>query len=392
MDSRGPSGAGSAPRIAVVTFLEARNHGAYLQAYALQRFLADLGFPCRLLDYSNPHMAWVYAPVHRGGLFRGRLPDDLSRVRNALLDARRNAAFRAFARRNLVLSRRRYYTLADLAAADAHYDIFLAGSDQVFSIRCSNLDTAYFLSFVSDGAKKVSYAASFGFDEIPAPYRALYRALLAPFRRLSLREESGARIVRELLGPDAPPVDVHVDPTLLLDAGAWSPIAAQSRVRVPRRYLLVYNVYRPVRLFDEAFRIARERRLPLVYLGRDLPLRDRLRRGVRVIESAAPQDFVRLFRDASCVLTNSFHGTAFSVLFRRPFLVELENRGAYNHRVAALLDRLGLRSCARGDGPGTPAGEDADWERAAALLARERARSAAYLRKALAPVPRDAPR
>ena len=384
MPSQNSAVPSATPRTAIVTFLEAMNHGAYLQAFALQRFLRDLGRPTVLLDYSCPHLAWVYAPIHRGGIFRGQPLDDLSRIRNAFRDRRRNAAFRAFARRNLRLSRKRYYTLTDLQSANAVYDAFLAGSDQVFSIRCSNLDTAYFLSFVEDPTKKVSYAASFGFDEIPPAYQDLYRALLGGFRRLSLREESGARIVRDLLGPAAPPVEVHADPTLLLDAEAWGEIAAQSRLRASRRYVLLYNVYRPCRLFDEAVRLARERGLRVVYLGQDMPLKDKFRHGIRVVDNAAPQDFVRLFRDAACVFTNSFHGTVFSILFRKPFLVELENQGAFNHRAEALLAKLGLpgRILPPAD-IGAALDAPVDWDAVGTALHAERDRSAAYLREIL---------
>lgn len=373
-------------RLAIVTFLEAKNHGAYLQAYALQRFLRNLGVDSDLLDYSCPHLAWVYSPVHRGGLRGKNLLETLALVRLALHDRRRNARFRAFARRNLRVSRRRYYTLTSLQATNGAYAAFLAGSDQVFSIRCSNLDTAYLLSFVEDRAKKLSYAASFGFDDIPPPYRELYRALLSSFSRLSVREESGARIVRDLLGNAAPPVDVHVDPTLLLDAESWNGIADQSGLRAPKRYLLLYNVYPPLRLFSEAFRIARARGLSVVYLGKDLPLSDRMRRGVRVVETAAPQDFVRFFRDAECVLTNSFHGTVFSVLFRKPFAVELENAKAFNHRAESLLAKLGLGGHSLGGADaGAVLDAPADWDAAGRILAAERNRSAAYLREILTP-------
>lgn len=383
-------------RVAIVSFVEAKNHGAYLQAYALQRFLENLGFESELIDYSNPHMARVYSPFHWEGLRGRNFLEILATIRLAIHDWRRNALFADFASRNLRLSSGsrqpapsrtpgHYTSLMQLEESNAQYDAFLVGSDQVFSIRCSNFDTAYFLSFVRDRAKKFSYAASFGFDEIPLPYRDLYRVLLSSFSCLSVRERSGVDIVHRLMGDAAPPTEVHVDPTLLLDAEAWGEVAAQSRRSAPRKYLLLYNVYRPIRLFEAAFRVARERGLSLVYLGHDLPIRDRLRRGVRTIETAAPEDFVRFFRDAACVFTNSFHGTVFSVLFRKPFVVELDNENAFNHRAEDLLAKFHLGGQILSEYVSSTLDAPVPWDDVEQAMKTERIRSADYLRHILAP-------
>ena len=381
--SNSPSIRPASPRVAIVTFHTAANYGAALQTYALQRFLLSLGVNAEVLNYFCPYISWCYAPVcfNNNGLHGGSFSKTIAKIRQAFLRHAKNVAFNDFIRRNVALSPRRYYNIAKLSDANERYDVFIAGSDQVFSILCTSLDTTYFLSFVDNPAKKLSYAASFGFDRLPENYKSLYRSLLGSFRHLSLREESGERIVKDLLGPEAPPTAVHPDPTLLLDAAAWNAIAAQSRLRIRRPYLLLYNVNPPKRLFDEAIRLARAMRLRIVYLGQDMQLSARFRSGLRIIDAAAPQDFVRLFQKADCVLTNSFHGTVFSILFRKPFFVELENLAAYNHRAEALVTKLGLEGSILPPVSSTLAVVPSpDWTRVDKILDEQRACAEAYFR------------
>ena len=367
-------------RIAIVTFASAFNYGAILQALGLQSTLARLGVKADLVDYSNPHIAWVYAPVKRSGLFFGGFGASLVHIWNAILAAARNSRFRRFVARHLHLTRRRFYLSDDLNVLNDRYDAFIAGSDQVFGLRCTNFDTAYFLSFVADPAKKFSYAASFGFDQVPAPYRKVYAALLSDFASLSVREESGRAILHSLLGPGVP-VQVHVDPTLLLSPDDWRAVAATSRRRLPRRYILVYNVQPPERLFEEALRLSDRLRIPVLYLGFEPFWVQRVfRRRVHLRYVAGPEDFLAAFANADYVLTNSFHGTVFSCLFRRRFAVELENKRMFNYRVQALLAQFNLADRAFSSADLLETLEKpVDWDAFERLRAAECARSESYL-------------
>lgn len=367
-------------RIAIVTFASAFNYGAILQALGLQATFRRLGVKADLIDYSNPHIAWVYSPVKRSGLFFGGFFASVVHIWNAILAAARNSRFRRFIARHLVLTRRRFYLSDDLNVLNDRYDAFIAGSDQVFGLRCTNFDTAYFLSFVADPAKKFSYAASFGFAQVPAPYRKVYAALLADFADLSVREESGRSIVRSLLGPDRP-VHVHVDPTLLLSPSDWLSIAATSRRRFPKRFILVYDVNPPVRLFEEAIRLSDRLRLPILFLGFEpFWIRRIFRRRVHLLYVAGPEDFLAAFSRATFVLTNSFHGTVFSMLFHRPFAVELENQRLFNFRVKALLAQFHLedRAFSSADLLETLQ-KPVDWDTCDSLREAECSRSESYL-------------
>lgn len=365
-------------RLAIMTFVEASNYGAILQAYALQTFMRRLGLNADLVAYSCPHIAWTAAAIKRTGLYARDWREFAVKLWRLWLDMRRNRSFRRFKQTKLKQTRR-FFTMSDLQPLNDLYAGFVAGSDQVFSIRCSNLDTAYFLGFVKDNAKKFTYAASFGFSEIPAPFETLYRALLASFSRFSMREQGGRAIIRKLLDRES---EVHVDPTLLLGQSDWEAIVPAARRRMPRRYILVYTVYEPVGLFEQALDLARATGCGIVYLGFDFFwIRKALRRrDISVVYTAGPEAFVAYMARATYVLTNSFHGAVFSILFRKPFLVELENKGLFNHRARDLLDMLQLNDRVL-NGPATEAIDaPVDWARCDAVLNRERAAAAAYLK------------
>ena len=363
-------------RLAIMTFVGAANYGALLQAYALQAAMRTYGLQADLIDYSCPHIAWAYSPVKRTGLMVGPAKEKLVRLWRCMLDRRRNRNFARFKRQNLKTTRC-FYTLSDLAPLNEDYAGFIAGSDQVFNIRCSNLDAAFFLSFVTDDRKKFSYAASFGFDAIPPHFKPLFRGLLQGFSHFSMRESSGRDIIRDLLGREAM---VHVDPTLLLTQADWDLVGAQSRGRLPRRYIFVYNVNAPHKLFPRAIELAAKTGCDIVYFGFDFYwIRKALRRGVHVSYAGGPETFVAAVAGATYVLTNSFHGAVFSVIYKKPFLVELENQGVFNHRAGNLLKMLGLESRVLDDRGVDVIDSPVDWARCETILQAEREKAVAYL-------------
>ena len=132
------------------------------------------------------------------------------------------------------------------------YDIVVAGSDQVFNDVCTKFDETYFLDFVPD-KKKYSYAASFGFKELPKEREEDYKRRLEGFQQLSIREESGCDIVRNLLGRESL---CNIDPTFLLNRNEWEKIVV-SKERKP--YILVFSVLKPLKLVDYAIELGREK-------------------------------------------------------------------------------------------------------------------------------------
>ena len=321
-------------RIALLTFHRAVNYGAIFQSYALQRQLCNLGAQCVIIDYRCPVIEDQYKPFY---LEKHKTVKSLVRIllKGKLKSKNRNSFYR-FLNEHMVLSKS-YRTISELEFLNQEFDLFITGSDQVWNPDCAAMDPAYFLDFVWEHDKKNSYAASFGFSEIPEDLKETYHHRLVSFHNISVREQSGVRIIRELLGREA---SFDLDPTLLLSCDEWAKIAHLSYPNRP--YLLIYTVMEPLQLLDRARQIAKRSNLKILYLNNSLKLRFE-NPDLHFLLSGSPEEFLSLIRNARYVLTNSFHGTAFSILFHKQFLVELTGRnGNRNNRAESLLNLLGL--------------------------------------------------
>ena len=204
------------------------------------------------------------------------------------------------------------------------------------------------------------------------------RGYLDDFSHLSARERQGQAILRDITGRDAPTV---LDPTLLLTCRDWEAAAADGGVG--QGYILCYCISRPGPLSRYIRRLAEETGLPVVQL---CGIRQKVHPRARCILSAGPAEFLGLFRNAAYVCTNSFHGTVFSVQFRKPFFTAAapaELAAPESSRTFSLLSRLGLAERIIGKGDTAELTAPIDWAAVDARLCRERQLSLDYLRCAL---------
>lgn len=372
-------------KLGLLSFHDAANYGAVLQAYALQAFLRGEGYDAEWLDYRSDWRRGMYdMPGHvAGNLRRGRFAEALKYAAGAPFMALRKRRFAAFRRRHLRVGARELRTGEDLraVAASGEYARFVVGSDQVWNPFNNGGDAAFLLDFENDPRRKTAYAASFGAAEIPAGLRGAYERGLRGIGRLSVRERAGAERVRELCGRgDAA---VVADPVFLLDRGRWDALAGEGGT--PERPFVFAYTNRPGQLeaFFRATRFPMRGRI-LAKLGRQTSPADFLRPGVRVAYCDSPERFLRRVRGADFVLTASFHGLAFAILFKRPFVWFPTGDSGSDERSAGLLAELGLEG--RAFGPGmTLSGVEApvDWDAAGARLGALAARSKAWLLDAL---------
>ncbi|MBQ7795424.1 MAG: polysaccharide pyruvyl transferase family protein [Lachnospiraceae bacterium] len=312
----------------IITFHDAINYGAVLQAYALKKALTD---------YCNPfivrHHNLKIAKQH--SLSPG-IPTNPQALKTFIIksltyfpNAKKHQAFLDFKNRYL------YDTPEETTA-----DFYITGSDQVWNYVCSGFDKAYFLDF-ADARKRNSYSASFGLDTIPEDYIEHYYTLLKNFNKISVRESTGCNIIKELLDRDVP---VTLDPTLLLTKDEWKSLFSHSINEKP--YLLVYAFCTTPTMIDFVNRIAADKNLQIIVL---LPEKSMWRKSkfknAKYLNYLSPQDWVQYFYNASFVVTNSFHGTVFSINFNRPFAVELLPPPAkVNSRITDMLKLLGLEN------------------------------------------------
>lgn len=325
-------------KLGIVTMHRVMNYGSILQAYALQRKLVCLGIDNEIIDY----------------LFPPRCKLTFSRVRQSvvqgLIDSlfgfplkRRRTRFRHFFRENLSVTPVAY-DKDGLAGHPPRFDAYLSGSDQVWNPKFIKDDASFLLSFVPEGTPCAAYASSFAIDEIPRRYRGVYSRELGKFRRISVREESGIDIVKNLTGRDA---SLVCDPTLLLTQEEWEGICRKSKLRIREKYILVYilsYMYNPYpRIYNIVEKVQRRfGDMKVVYLVGQKS--DLFRRNSRLVKDAGPCEYVWLFRNAEFVITTSFHGTAFSAIFGKPLYAVVESMDSPDGRMPTLLKRIGCES------------------------------------------------
>lgn len=314
-------------KIGILTFHRAYNYGAVLQAYALKKVIETLGADVEIINYKCDQVDLDHHPrysIKKMGPVRGVI-GFYGRFAKSLV-------FEAFSKRRLDLGKE--YTKETIKELEGQFDVFIAGSDQIWSNKFSGFDTTFLLDFVEDRAKKYSYAASFGFSAFPEGTKETYEKYLRTFERLSVREDSAAALLRKECDLRA---SVHLDPTLILGAERWKAFC-QPPQRQNKKYILIYTIQPPVNLISYAKRLAEETGAELLYLSNSY----RQHQEIKHIRLVSPEEFVGWFLGAEYVLTNSFHGTAFSIIFGRKLVVEIETQHSLNTRSRDLLQLCGL--------------------------------------------------
>lgn len=356
--------------IAIITIYDDVNIGNKLQNYALEQTLASRGFRVASVICKETQYSPRYLPMK---LRLKRLLIPRLRRQHKLF-ARRIERFRRFSADHLSLGET--VSFRDTAQNTLrHYDYFVVGSDQVWhNWRNKKAELDYFFLRFAPRQKRICYAPSFGFDQVPEGDRETYREGLNGFPALSCRERSGCELIRRLTGRDARLV---CDPTLLLSASDWDRIAKKPEYEVPEAFMLVYFLGgKSEQTTREIERIASEKGLSVI---------DVYSSEVQAHYMTAPDEFLYLMRHAAYVCTDSFHGSVFSVLYRRPFHVfgRKDSGGAkMGNRIATLLDRLGIpMETVPGAAPQEYWNEN--FERAESRIEQLRAEAEAYLRQVL---------
>lgn len=317
--------------IGLLNYFQADNYGAVLQAYALQKEIEELGFDSELINYKCDAIAKRYSLLHFNSVYQ--FMSDICYFKDHLL---KKIKFKIFRRKYLTISDK--FNKNTIDNCNELYSKFITGSDQVFNYTNTNFDKVFFLDFVNKIEKKYSYAASFGISEIPLEFYDDYQKLLKNFNMISFREKTGTEIYSKLVGDKALCV---LDPTLIVSNKVWD---FEERYDVPSKYILIYMLERSNQMLEFTKWLQNKTGYEVVYIG---SLVRNHRKGLKAIfkGDASPQEFVYLFKNADYIITNSFHGTAFSIIFKKNFWVEkLNGNTCTNDRFVSLLKQLGLQS------------------------------------------------
>ena len=353
-------------KVGILTFHKAISYGAVLQSYALQNFMFNLGIDNEIVDYKCDYMVNRYQKTFRR-TSNNAVKDFLWSIKTASgVRAGRKTTYE-FANKFLKMSRP--YTKDTLANAKSEYKAFVTGSDQVWSPTCVGFDPAYFLTF-ADSNQKYSYAASIAVKKYPDNLKDEFVKRISDFQGCSVREKSGAEIVRELTGKEA---SVNIDPTLLLDSSDWDKIAYDKK---SEPYIFLFNVLKPKKLIDYAIKLAEEKDMKILYLNNRHPV---AHKRIEYLDPVTADKFIGLIKNAAYVCTNSFHGNAFSVIYGKKFIVETETAASVNIRSQELLEYLGLSDRILSSAHTPDIDKEYDIDNVRQKLEEERKKSAEYL-------------
>jgi hypothetical protein len=351
-------------KIGILTYHDAFNYGAVLQNYALENVLQRL-HPDKEVETINYKCVAVVPKSRFSDLVKAR------GVLNAIVHypGRRKLAvtYERFRNQYLHLSKR-FETHKELLDVIDDYSAIVSGSDQVWNTKFNGGDDIYVQSFHERNDIKYSYAVSLGsecFAEEEIPY---YEEKLEKFQYISMREKTGKDAVEEQLGLEAVQ---HIDPTFLLTVDDWNSIAETS---LSKKYILLYMVPYQKNVADYAKKCGRDMNLPVIVVTKSLkPYLMKHR------DSSTPNGFLALVRGAEMVITNSFHGTAFSIIYHKKFALEMNNSRGFNYRSANLLDVLGI--CYDKETVGPQIFEGIDWIRVEKRIKKQREISIEYLKQ-----------
>lgn len=324
-------------KICTITCHEVYNYGASLQAYALQTFCQNHNCEYEIIDYKPDYLSGHYnlwaisndkfdKPIIRYAYLLAKLPGRL--VRRV-----RKYKFDSFTANYLCITKDRYSSCKEIEMNCPHADMYIAGSDQIWNTIFPNgHDSSFYLNFVHNGARRISYAASFATDKIYNEADEFVSKQLKNFDAISVRELGALSLLNKLGISTATLV---VDPVFLLDSQEWQKLIRKKPKN--KKYIFLYDCEKSKQLKLVAKALQRATGLPIYnvsefsgkYANRDYSL-------------SGPLEFLQLLSDAEFVVANSFHALAFSLIFKKQFYI-INRTEKINSRMADLLEYLGIK-------------------------------------------------
>lgn len=322
-------------KVAIITRHAITNYGSLLQALATQTVLENMGHTCEVIDYirDDEHYSqqektilkrkpeWNKNIIKRALYLLIRQPE-------SILSGKK---FEKAQKKYLKLTKK-YHTLEQLVNDIPLADIYMTGSDQVWGpTEDGTYDCSYCLAFTKDSDKRIAYAASFGHTKITLELEQYYKKWLSRYKYIAVREDSAVHMLKDI-GIDSCQV---IDPTLLLDASFWNKYLVPIK---KKKYVLVYQLHNDPKLGEYAKRVADDMNLPLIRISTSF---HQITREGQLVWCPKMGEFLSYIKNATCMVTDSFHGTAFAINFNTQFVEFLPNNNT-GTRNMSILQLTGL--------------------------------------------------
>lgn len=369
-------------KVGIITICDYENYGNRLQNYATQEILRSLG--CKVETIVNTphkierkHNSENKFNKLKNMTFQQLVSKTMKKIKYKITKKNcieeKKTAFKNFTKANITETQ--FVISKDNIPSDlgAVYDFFVVGSDQVWNPFFRKGSPIDFLTFAPK-QKRIAFAPSFGISSIPEEYVEKYRLWLSQMWCLSVREQAGADIIKELTGRDA---TVLLDPTLMLTKEKWLAISKRASNKPRNKYLLTYFLGDLSHEREKTIKeIASQNKLEVVNLA---SMKDKSR------YSVDPSEFIDYINSSSIFLTDSFHGCVFSILFEKPFIVfEREGKApSMNSRIDTLLLKFKLESRSWDKVNDITNICDIDYSHIPDIMEKERKKTLNYLEEAL---------
>ncbi len=372
-------------KVGIVTYHHYYNYGTALQAYALQKAIDRIdGYQAEIIDFRS-HEEKQLSRWQLILLRLRRIPAyirEWKRVKAikkySTEFARKNPFFDDFFKNDLITGSVTYHSFAELKKNAPDYDILVTGSDQTWSPKIG-FHPAFFLEFGSQKALRIAYAPSIGVSNFSEEEAEFVNVHLQPYDALSCRESLGTKVLQECVkGKEI--VNV-LDPTFLLRSEDWDSIAVAPQIKGD--YILCYFIGHRTYYRDIAAQLSQDLGIPLYFIP--VSWQD-MGKGNNLLPESGPREFLGLIRNARLVLTDSFHGTAFSINYHKSFYSFIKIEGGKsasdNSRLYDILSKVHLEDRLV-DTPQRISFTDIDYSEASNLLEEERTKSNTFLSNAL---------
>lgn len=327
-------------KIGIMTFHASYNCGSMMQAYALQKTLEKYNLEVEIIDFSNINQRNLYSVYDKKRNLKAF-------IKNIIFFCHRNRikrnfdSYEGFKNKFFNLSSCNFFKEDQLS--DEIYDVVISGSDQIWNITLEDGDDAYFLGWVKK-ASKVAYAPSLGARNITAYADNIdkYKILLNSFSALSIRENNGKKWLEKLLEGKRN-IPVLLDPTLLLDEDEYEDLVDRT-LKVPSKYIFYYSPGYNNRINNLVASISKKYHLPVIAFNtKTFYTKGMNLKGMKLPSIENPSAYLTLIKNASLIITTSFHGTIFSTIYRKKFWT-IKNGEMFgdDDRVKTLIDALDI--------------------------------------------------
>ncbi len=320
-------------KVCIITINDHINIGNRLQNYAVQELLKDRGFEVSTLIYESYDgeasklyklKAYIKNLLVKANVFTSDF------YIKSVKKSPKMLLVKEFNKKHIVSTKKYFFKSSDMAKYKDDFDYYCAGSDQIWNAALVQNRDFFFMQF-APSEKTFSFSASMGTTYINEKYLDNYRRGFEHVGNISVRETSVRELIKKMVGKDA---TVLSDPTLLIDKNKWLSVAEKPKIELPEKYLVTYFLSAPTDSQNSYIeKYAKEHGLAVIDINQNY------------YDHVGPLEFLYLIANSEFVFTDSFHGTAFSIIFEKDFLVfQRNNVYDMSSRITTILEKFKLEN------------------------------------------------